>query len=132
MMRVAGLLIAAVALQGLVPAWSDDSTALPGGTTAEIEFLLDRVSRSELTFVRNGDEHEGPEAEKHMRRKYEHFLKKGKIRDTDDFIDLAGTRSLMSGQPYTVRLGDGGELMTADWLRSVLDAYRAGTEVTQQ
>lgn len=114
-----------VAMLVMSPAWSGDADALSPATTAEIEYLLDHVSRSPNTFVRNGDDHTGPEAAKHMRRKYEHFLNKGKISNTGDFIDRAGTKSLMSGHPYTVRVADGTEVMTADWLRAELEAYRA-------
>ncbi len=118
------LLVILLGLQAQVPASSGDDQSLPAASTAEIEYLLDRVSRSEHTFVRNGDDHPGPEAASHMRRKYEHFLKKGKIGDTEDFIDLAGTKSLMSGKPYTVRLTGGREVRTAEWLRAELAAYR--------
>jgi hypothetical protein len=120
----AALMVILLGMQAQVPAWSGDAQSLPVASTAEIEYLLDRVSRSEHTFVRNGDDHSGPEAASHMRRKYEHFLKKGRIGDTEDFIDLAGTESLMSGKPYMVRLTDGHELRTAEWLRAELAAYR--------
>lgn len=124
MIRRSALLVLLLGLLAAAPAWSGDKQALPAESIAEIEYLLDRVSRSEHTFVRNGDDHPGPDAASHMRRKYEHFLKKGKIGGADDFIDLAGTKSLMSGKPYTVRLEDGSEVGTADWLRAELDAYR--------
>ena len=122
-LRIASLVIL-LGLQARAPVWSGDADSLPAASTAEIEYLLDRVTRSGHTFIRNGDDHPGPEAASHMRRKYEHFLKKGKIADTDDFIDLAGTKSLMSGKPYRVRLTDGHEMSTAEWLRAELDAYR--------
>ena len=121
-----------LALSVITPAWPGDSASLSAATTAEIEYLLDRVSGSEYVFVRNGSDHPGPKAASHMRRKYEHFLKKGEIADTEDFIDLAGTKSLMSGSPYTVRLDDGREIRTADWLRSELQAYRAKTVARKQ
>lgn len=121
----ATLLVFLFGVQAQSPAWSGESESLPEASTTEIEYLLDRVSRSEHTFVRNGDDHPGPEAASHMRRKYAHFLKKGKIRDTEDFIDLAGTKSLMSGDPYILRLTDGSEVRTADWLRAELGAYRS-------
>jgi hypothetical protein len=127
--RIAALLLA---LGVMFPAWPGDSESLSAATRTEIEYLLDRVSGSGYTFVRNGDSHAGPKAASHMRRKYEHFLKKGEIGDTEDFIDLAGTKSLLSGSPYTVRLDDGQEIMTADWLRRELQAFRAKTVARQQ
>ena len=56
-----------------------------------------------------------------MRRKFEHFLDKGDIASVDDFIDLAGTQSLITRRKYMVRLPDGTELPTAQWLRAELE-----------
>ena len=38
-----------------------------------IDYLLDTVSQSGLTFERNGQSYTATEAAAHMRRKYEHF-----------------------------------------------------------
>lgn len=113
----------------LVATTAAGGNAAPGdpAVTAEIEFLLERVGESDYVFIRNGAEHTGTEASTHMRRKYEHFAGKGDIVTVEDFIDLAGTKSLMSGRPYTVRLPDGSVIPTADWLRAELQARRLGT-----
>jgi hypothetical protein len=98
---------------------------LPGATErAEIDFLLQTVERSPNTFIRNGKEHDGQEAARHMRRKFEHYRDKGEIRSADDFIRLAGTGSLISGRPYEVRLEDGSEIHTSVWLKQALAGYR--------
>jgi len=94
---------------------------------AEIDFLLDRVQSSGYVFVRNGSEHTSAEAAKHMRRKYEYFADKGEIVTVEDFIDLAGTKSLLTGRAYTVRLPDGTVVPTAEWLRGELEARRQST-----
>ena len=88
---------------------------------AAIEYLLDSVAASDLQFMRNGKAHTGAKAAEHMRRKYEHF--NDRIQSADDFIDLAATKSTISGKQYTVRTADG-EMATADWLRSILTDYR--------
>lgn len=93
-------------------------------TDAEIEFLLARVTDSGYVFIRNGDEHEGPEAASHMRRKFEHF--DDEIVTTEDFIDRSATRSLITRRAYEVQLPDGTRLETARWLRQELADYRAG------
>ncbi len=90
-------------------------------STAAIEYLLTSVAGSELEFVRNGKAHSGPEAVKHMRRKYEHFA--DRIHSAEEFIELAATRSILSGKPYTVRNEDG-EMPTAEWLLTLLTEYR--------
>jgi len=96
-------------------------------TLADIEYLLDRVEHSDYIFIRNGSEHNGAEAAKHMRRKYEYFLEKGEIVTVEDFIDLAGTKSLITGRQYLVRLPDDTVLPTADWLHGELGARHSST-----
>lgn len=88
---------------------------------AAIEFLLARVASSELEFVRNGKTYPGPEAVNHMRRKYEYYAER--IRSPEEFIELAGTKSVISGKAYKIRDVDG-EVPAADWLRDVLAEYR--------
>ncbi len=85
---------------------------------SSVEYLMDQVARSELTFVRNGNPHTGPEAAEHMRKKYDHFRKD--IYTPEDFIRLAATKSLLSGKPYTIVTTAGQEVPTADWLRAAL------------
>jgi hypothetical protein len=111
---VAGLLLTAIAAA---------SPARSAETQAEIDFLLALVAGSDCVFIRNGDEHDGEEAAAHMRRKYEHF--DDEIVTTDDFIDKAATRSLISRRAYEVRLPDGTQMETARWLREELAAFRA-------
>lgn len=94
-------------------------------SAAAIEYLLDSVAASDLQFMRNGKAHTGAKAAEHMRRKYEHF--NDRIQSADDFIDLAATKSIMSGNKYTVRTADG-EIATADWLRAVLADYRSAVD----
>ena len=90
-------------------------------STAAIEYLLASVAGSELQFVRNGKAHSGPEAVKHMRRKYEHFA--DRIHSPEEFIELAATKSILSGKAYTVR-SEAGEIPTAEWLHTLLAEFR--------
>jgi len=94
-------------------------------SVAAIEHLLGSVAASDLQFVRNGKAHTGAEAAKHMRRKYKHF--DDRIQSADDFIDLAATKSMLSGKKYSVHTADG-EMATADWLRAVLADYSSDIE----
>ena len=96
-------------------------TTTQSESTATIEYLLASVAGSELQFVRNGKTHSGPEAVKHMRRKYEHFA--DRIHSPEEFIELAATKSMLSGKAYTVR-GNDGEVPTAEWLHAILVEYR--------
>ena len=96
-------------------------TAPQSESTAAIEYLLASVAGSELEFVRNGKTHSGADAVKHMRRKYEHF--EDRIHSPEEFIELAATKSMLSGKAYTVRSEDG-EIPTAEWLQTLLAEYR--------
>ena len=89
---------------------------------AAIEYLLARVADSRLEFVRNGKIHAGPEAAKHMRRKYEHYA--DRIHSPEEFIELAATKSILSGKKYLVR-DINGVIPTAEWLHNLLDEYQA-------
>ena len=91
----------------------------------EVQALLEATKASGATFVRNGKDHTADEAVEHMEKKYAHFKKKGKIKTSEDFIRLAGTKSLMSGTEYTLRLPDGREEKSGVWLTARLAEIRA-------
>ncbi len=99
--------------------------ATPSDALAEaVTHLLTQTRESGATFVRNGAAHDAKEAVSHMQKKYEHFLKKGKIKTPEDFIRLAATQSLISGKAYTLKMPDGSEHKTADWMTAQLRLYR--------
>ncbi len=118
--------LAGFAILSLSPGVSADTATEPG-VQAAIEFLLAQVADSELEFVRNGKSHAGPNAAKHMRRKYEHYA--DRIHSPEDFIELAATMSMLSGQKYLVRNADG-IIPTAEWLQTLLGEYRDALNVS--
>jgi len=87
-----------------------------------IAFLLHRIETADATFIRNGQTHTPQEAVAHVRAKYEHF--KGQIKTPEDFIRLAATKSLLTGQPYLVRTRDGKEMPLNAWLSNALREHR--------
>ncbi len=87
----------------------------------EIDHLLDFVAASPCAFIRNDTEYTAAEAVAHIKDKYAHF--RDEIATAEDFIDLAASRSLMSGQPYLVRCGAAPE-PAGDWLRHELATFR--------
>jgi hypothetical protein len=87
-----------------------------------IQYLLDYVGKSNATFIRNGQTHTPAEAMTHIKAKYEHF--KAEIKTPEDFIRLSASKSLLSGQPYLVRAGDGKEMRLDTWLTDALKAHR--------
>lgn len=103
---------------------TENAERLDPQVRTEIDYLLSRVQASGYVFIRNGKEHNGTDAAEHMQRKFEHFLDNGDIETVDDFIDRAGTRSLITGREYLVRLPDDTEIPTAQWLRAEIAARR--------
>jgi hypothetical protein len=87
-----------------------------------IAFLLHRIETADATFIRNGQAHTPQEAAAHVRAKYEHF--RAQIKTPEDFIRLAATKSLLTGQPYLVRTRDGQEAPLSTWLNNALREHR--------
>jgi hypothetical protein len=88
-----------------------------------VSYLIDHVSKSNATFIRNGVSHTPAEAAAHIKAKYEHFKKD--IKTPEDFIRLAASKSLLTGKPYLVRSPDGEEMRLDVWLTDALKEYRA-------
>ena len=101
-------------------------SAIPARAAESLEqtiaFLLHRIETAEVTFIRNGQAHTPQEAVAHVRAKYEHF--KAQIKTPEDFIRLAATKSLLTGQPYLVRTRDDKEMPLNTWLSNALREHR--------
>jgi hypothetical protein len=57
-----------------------------------------------------------------MQAKYDHF--KNEIKTPEDFIRLAATKSMQSGQPYMIKTKDGKERTCAEWMKTILEEHR--------
>ena len=117
------LTLATLLLLAPVPGQAEQN----GDVDRTVQHLLDHVSASGLTFLRNSDSYTAAEAAGHMLRKYRHF--RTDIKTPEDFIELCATRSLMSGKPYLVVTEQGEEIRTSDWLKAALAEYRAQRQV---
>lgn len=117
MLRIALLLIPL--LLWTVPATADCAATETG---AAIEELLERVRASDAIFIRNGREYRGARAARHIERKYQYF--RDQVSTPEDFIRLAATRSESSGRPYRVRMPDGEQKTSAEWLHGMLSELR--------
>ncbi len=90
----------------------------------EIGALLKYVSNLEgATFTRNGTTHTAREAADHMRMKWQ--KQKKKIRSAENFIDLCGSRSYLSGKRYTIKLKRETEQFSDDVLKAELKKIRS-------
>jgi hypothetical protein len=108
-------------LFSLAPLAVTADTQPPAEVQAAVRYLIEYVSESDRTFIRNAHEYRSADAAEHMQRKYEHF--RDRIHTVDDFIELAASRSLASGKPYLVVGQSGSTIPTADWLREVLATH---------
>ena len=88
-----------------------------------INYLIDRVRTSDVTFIRNGSPHTAAEAATHIKAKYDHFKKE--IKTPEDFIRLSASKSLLTGKPYLVRAPGGKEVHLDAWLIEILKQHRS-------
>lgn len=102
--------------------------ALHADMGSEINHLLAFIDASGCTFIRNGKSHDSREAGDHIRRKYGHI--KNRVKNAEDFIQYAATKSSISGQPYQV-ICNGKKMATADWLIRELSRFRNRKEMPQ-
>jgi hypothetical protein len=73
---------------------------------ARIEFLIREVETSRgLTFIRNGSEHDGPAAARHLRRKLDHGGER--MKTAEQFVQYCATESSITKRRYQVRTADG-------------------------
>jgi hypothetical protein len=104
------------------------ATETPAPVRTEIEALLDRLALSGCRFQRNGTWHEAAEARSHLLRKLAVIERRGTLGSTEQFIDLAATRSSVSGRPYAVACANASANEASDtWLRRQLTALRGTT-----
>lgn len=95
----------------------------PPQATQEIKGLLDFVEHSECQFVRNGNEYSGTRARAHLEKKLNYLEGKNMVNSAEDFIDLAATKSSMSGRDYEVRCPESVQ-PASTWLKRELQRQR--------
>ena len=107
---------------------------LPGVVKAQdniekkkIEFLLFSVENMKgATFIRNGTEHDAKAAAEHLRMKLQKAG--GKVQTADDFIKLSASKSIISGQPYLIRLSNGKTIRSEQYFREKLKEFDLTTK----
>ncbi len=101
------------------------ATPAPGtAATAEISYLLEFVGKSGCAFQRNGTWHSSIQAQAHLGDKYDYLRKHGKIKSAEDFIELAATRSSLTGRSYEVRCAGATPQPSSLWLAAALARHR--------
>ena len=95
-------------------------------TSQEVGQLFAALKQSNCEFSRNGSWYNAEKASEHLQRKYDYLLKKRLVTTTESFIDLAATKSSISGKPYQVRCGKTAPVSSSSWFKSQLNAVRSG------
>jgi hypothetical protein len=85
---------------------------------SRIDALLARVEREQVVFEREGEEHDGPTAAAHLRRKLAASGSAAGL-TLESFIERIGSRSSTTGRPYHVRRADGTRVEAGVWLREL-------------
>jgi hypothetical protein len=88
----------------------------------EIRHLVEFVSASGCTFIRNGDAHDSKSAAEHLLMKYQRA--QSRLKTAEQFIDAVATRSYLSGREYRVQCPGQPETANAPWLQGELAAWR--------
>lgn len=89
----------------------------------EINHLLNYIKNTKCLYERNGDQHSGVDAHKHISKKYEYY--KDDIQTAEDFIRLSATQSTVSGRKYHIICPDKKRVESGQWLLKELDRYRS-------
>jgi hypothetical protein len=93
---------------------------------AEIDQLLARLEVSGCRFNRNGSWYPAAEAKTHLLRKLEYFEGRSGVASTEQFIELAASRSSVSGKPYLVQCASAAAVKSGEWLTLRLQEMRGG------
>ena len=91
----------------------------PATEKQKIELLIEQVAQlKETTFVRNGSAYSAQTAATFLRRKWQ--ANDSAVRTVRDFIDKVASFSGTSGKPYLIRMQDGTEVKSRDFLLAAL------------
>ena len=96
-----------------------DAPTAPQTEPQKIESLIAHIeSLKDAKFVRNGVAYDAPTAGQFLRGKWK--TQESEVKTAKDFIDKVATKSSTTGQPYLIRLPDGKELPSAEYLTKEL------------
>jgi hypothetical protein len=92
---------------------------------AEIEYLLSRIASSNCEFNRYGVWYDAKRAQEHLRYKYDYLVAHHAISSTEDFIEMAASRSSYTGRDYLIRCPGSPEARSNRWMLDQLAQFRA-------
>jgi len=107
-----GVLLVVMALAG-------HTAELPASEQRKIEALIQHVATlTEAVFIRNNQAYPAKTAAQFLRGKWRATL--DDITTAQEFIAKVASVSSTTGQPYRIRFPDGHEVLSGDYLRTVL------------
>jgi len=107
-----------------VPAIGSATATPSAAEQARIDRLIDAVAQNKhCRFIRNGTDYSPANAAEFLRQKLR--FRGGRVKTVHDFIDQIATKSSTTGEIYKVRLADGREVSSADFLRAELTRIEA-------
>jgi uncharacterized protein YjhX (UPF0386 family) len=113
-------MLLAVAFSGLVQAQAGPDEK------QKIELLIKQVAQSgEIKFVRNGSVYSAGTAAMFLRLKW--HANDAAVKTARDFINKVASFSGTSGQPYLIRMQDGTEMKSRDFLLAALQKIEIST-----
>lgn len=119
-MKKIGLLLA-MSIGFCLPSYAIE---MPQQSKLEVDGLLKRLGSSGCQFNRNGSWYSAQEAKEHLSKKFDYVLEKKMVGSAEQFIEVAASKSSMSGKPYQVKCGDAPAQNSADWLLASLRDMR--------
>jgi hypothetical protein len=123
-MRLAAPLVLVVTAMVALNTMPAAAAAPPSVAEVEINYLLGLIEQSGCEFFRNGTWYDAPQAQAHLRAKYDALAASNQIKTAEDFIEKAASNSSMSGRPYQIRCDAGVAISTNQWFSAALAHYR--------
>ena len=89
----------------------------------KIDYLLGKLATSHVSFIRNGEEHNGAWAKAHLEKKFKDLS--GQDLTADEFIRNVASTSTQTGKPYLIKSKDGHTEEAGKWFKEQLDKMPA-------
>jgi hypothetical protein len=88
----------------------------------EINHLLSFVENSSCDYIRNSKHYTPKQAVAHIQKKYDYY--RDDIKTTEQFIEYAASKSMLSGKRYMIRCGNNPHQSSQQWLMDELKRLR--------
>ena len=114
-----------VAVLALLAASALMALPVPASQRAEIDALMAALQTSACEFNRNDSWHNAADAKIHLLRKLDYFEGKNSVQSTEQFIELAASKSSLSGRAYQVKCRGAAPVDSNIWLNRQLKLMRS-------